>query len=102
MSAKRADERGGRSPAITIRATDETLPYGAVTNQATDKWAVIHVASLEVAGDRLYATVEEALAAAADRRHRDEVNERANRNFDEEMSLWREGNDFGRLGGLDE
>ncbi len=86
-------------PRITIRATEQTLPYGAVTNDATDGWAVIHVESLEVQTDGLYRTVEDALAAAGDRRRVDEVEDRANRNFDEEMALWRDDGHFGGLEG---
>lgn len=83
------------APRITIRATDETLPYGAVTNDATDGWAVIHVERLVVDEAQLFRSLHDALAAAAERRLRDEVNDRANRNFDEEMVVWREDGGFG-------
>lgn len=81
----------GKESRVTVRATYATLPYGAVTNEETDGWAVIHVDRLEVVGDRLFPSVDEALAAAALERERDETRERANRNFDEEMALWHDG-----------
>ena len=87
-------------PNVTVRATAETLPYGAVSNDVTDGWGVIHVDRLEVVGDRLYATLDEALAVAADRRRRDDIEDRANRNFDEEVTVW--GNDAGYLGSRDD
>ena len=77
-----------RRPRPTIRATSDTLPYGAVTNEVTDGWAIIDLTTLEVSGEGLYRTVEEALAAAAERRRRDRIEDRANRDFDEEVRLW--------------
>ena len=95
MTPGGSHDEPSNEPAVTIRTTDETLPYGAVTNDVTDGWAVIHVERLEVLGERLFPTLDEALAAAAERRRHDEVQDRANRNFDEEMTLWREDGGFG-------
>ena len=67
-----------------IRATDATLPYGAVTNEATSGWAVIHIPTLQVLGDALYATEDDALTAARAARDRAVAEDRANRFFDEE------------------
>ena len=72
---------------LTIRATVETLPYGAVSDTDGTRWAVVHVERLKLVGTDRYATLDEALSAAADRRRRDVVEDRANRNFDEEMDV---------------
>ncbi len=98
MTPRRDDDA---QPQLTIRATERTLPFGAVTKAETDGWAVIDVERLEVVPDRLYATEDEALAAAAELRRRREVNERANRNFDEDMAYWRD-DGFGALGDSDD
>lgn len=66
-----------------MHATDATLPYGVVSSQTADRWAVILLPSLEVVGDRRYATREEAMTAAAELRDRAETEARAYRNFDE-------------------
>ena len=73
-----------------MHATDATLPYGVVTNTATEGWAVIHLPSLEVVADRLYPTEDEAMAAAAERRERHDAAARAAMNFDEELTVYEE------------
>ncbi|MDQ3880006.1 MAG: hypothetical protein M3295_02860 [Chloroflexota bacterium] len=72
------------APLPEIRATGETLPFGAVTNERTDGWAVIHVPTLEVVRGALYPSVDAALAAAAEARAQTDAEARANRFFDEE------------------
>ena len=79
-------------PTPTIRYTEATWPFGTVTNEVTDGWAVIELEQMEVAEDRLYPTEEDALRAAADARRRWDAEQRANRFFDEELTML-EGND---------
>ena len=74
-------------PTPTIRYTPATQPFGAVTNEVTDGWAVIDVEQMEVAEDRLYATEEDALRAAVDARTGRDAELRANRFFDEELTI---------------
>ena len=73
------------SPAISY--TEATWPFGSVTNELTDGWAVIDVERMEVVGERLYRTEEEALNAARQARRRVETEQRANRFFDEELTM---------------
>ena len=101
MTPSGAGQPPGGDPRVTIQATDDTLPYGAVTNDATDGWALVNVETLEVLAEGLYPSLDEALVAAAERRRRDEVQDRANRNFDEEMALWQDG-EFGALDDSDD
>lgn len=74
-------------PTPTIRYTTETWPFGSVTNEVTDGWAVIDLEQMEVVDDRLYRTEADAIRAAAEARRRRDAEQRANRFFDEELTM---------------
>ena len=54
---------------------------------------MINVSTLEVVSDRLFATQEAAIAAAAELQRRDADEERARINFDEELMVYEERRD---------